>query len=91
MSPHHVAEHRTSEMRGANTLAQDTRALPGTLEPNHAHPGERTYIKIAVFLAAITVFEVVIYYLESAGSILVPALLLLSAIKFVTVVAFSCI
>ncbi len=81
-------EHRTSEMRGANTLAQDTHALPGTLEPNHAHPGERTYIKIAVFLAAITVFEVVIYYLESAGSILVPALLLLSAIKFVTVVAY---
>lgn len=69
-------------------MAQDTRSLPGTLEPDHTHPGERTYIKIAVFLAAITLFEVVIYYLESTGSILVPALLLLSAIKFVTVVGF---
>ena len=69
-------------------MAQDTRALPGTIEPGHSHPGERTYIKIAVFLAVITLFEVIIYYLESASGILVPALLILSAIKFVTVVGY---
>ena len=69
-------------------MAQDTRNLPGTVEPGHAHPGEQTYIKIAVFLAVITLIEVVIYYLESSGSILVPALIVLSVIKFVTVVAY---
>lgn len=46
------------------------------------------YIKIALFLAAITLFEVVIYYMESASGILVPALIALSAVKFVTVVGF---
>lgn len=56
----------------------------------HEHPGEFTYIKIAVFLAIITIMEVVIYYIEwmhDAG-LLVPALLVLSAIKFTAVVGF---
>jgi cytochrome c oxidase subunit 4 len=54
----------------------------------HAHPTEMTYIKIAIILAIITVIEVAIYYIESASSILVPALVILSAIKFITVVGY---
>lgn len=54
----------------------------------HAHPGELTYIKIAIFLALITVVEVAIYYIESFDNILVPALIILSAIKFLTVVGY---
>ncbi len=69
-------------------MASNARALPGTEEPGHAHPNELAYVKIALILAAITAIEVIIYYLESAGSILVPALLVLSAIKFITVVAY---
>jgi len=56
----------------------------------HEHPGELTYIKVAMFLAAITVIEVAIYYIEwfhDSGA-LVPSLLVLSAIKFFMVVSF---
>lgn len=56
----------------------------------HAHPGELTYIKVAAFLALITILEVAIYYIEwmhDTGA-LVPTLLVLSAIKFFMVVSF---
>lgn len=59
-------------------------------EEEHHHPGELTYVKIAIFLAIITVIEVAIYYIEwmhDSGT-LVPALLVLSAVKFFTVVAY---
>jgi cytochrome c oxidase subunit 4 len=54
------------------------------------HPGELTYIKVAAILALITVSEVVIYYVQwmhDSGA-LVPTLLVLSAIKFATVIAY---
>lgn len=57
-------------------------------EGAHEHPGERTYIKVAVVLAIITVAEVAIYYIDDLRSILVEALLIMSAIKFVTVVSY---
>jgi cytochrome c oxidase subunit 4 len=56
----------------------------------HAHPGERTYIKVAVTLAIITMVEVAIWYVDWLADhhVLVPALLILSAVKFVAVVGF---
>jgi cytochrome c oxidase subunit 4 len=54
----------------------------------HAHPSERKYIYIAIFLAIVTGIEVAIYYVEALESILVPALILLSAIKFAIVVGY---
>lgn len=54
----------------------------------HAHPSQGTYIKIAIFLAIITGVEVLIYYIEALEGILVPTLIILSAIKFITVVAY---
>ncbi|HWV22824.1 MAG TPA: cytochrome C oxidase subunit IV family protein [Thermomicrobiales bacterium] len=54
----------------------------------HHHPSEFTYIKIAIVLSIITIIEVAIWYIESAGDILVPALIILSAIKFVLVVGY---
>jgi cytochrome c oxidase subunit 4 len=56
----------------------------------HAHPGELTYIKVAVTLAIITAIEVAIWYIDwlHENNLLVPALLVLSAIKFVAVVGF---
>lgn len=54
----------------------------------HSHPGELEYIKIAAILAVVTAIEVVIYYIEALESILVPALLLLSAGKFIAVVGY---
>lgn len=54
----------------------------------HEHPSEGTYIRIAIILAAVTLLEVVIYYIEALDDILVPALIILSAIKFMTVVGY---
>ncbi|MEA2501150.1 MAG: cytochrome c oxidase subunit [Actinomycetota bacterium] len=48
----------------------------------HAHPGPAEYIKVAVFLAVVTGIEVGIYYLKGARSVLAPALILLSIVKF---------
>jgi cytochrome c oxidase subunit 4 len=63
-------------------------AAPG--EHEAGHPGERTYIEVAIILAIITLVEVAIYYIDwmHENDVLVPALLLLSAVKFATVVGY---
>ena len=52
----------------------------------HAHPGPREYVTIAVILAIITAIEVAILDVAFLRGILVPLLLVLSAVKFVLVV-----
>jgi len=54
------------------------------------HPTWSTYWKVALVLTVITGFEVWIYYIPSfvASRAFVPTLLILSAVKFFTVVAF---
>jgi cytochrome c oxidase subunit 4 len=54
----------------------------------HAHPEPRTYIKIGVILTVITAVEVAIYYVPALRGILVPTLLLFSAVKFAIVVGY---
>ena len=54
---------------------------------SHEHPGELTYIKVAIVLAAITAVEVAIYYILSE-SVLVPTLIVLSLAKFIAVVGY---
>ena len=49
------------------------------------HPGPAEYVRIAVVLAVITVVEVAIYYIEALSGMLVPILLVLSALKFALV------
>jgi cytochrome c oxidase subunit 4 len=53
------------------------------------HPTWSTYWKVAVFLTAITVVEVWIYYTPfRENRLFVPSLLIMSAVKFATVVLF---
>ena len=54
------------------------------------HPTWSTYWKVAVILTAVTAVEVWIYYIPSfvASRAFVPVLLIMSAFKFFTVVAF---
>jgi cytochrome c oxidase subunit 4 len=54
------------------------------------HPTWKTYVKVGVILTLITAIEVWIYYIPSfvASPAFVPALLMMSAVKFVTVVMF---
>jgi cytochrome c oxidase subunit 4 len=54
----------------------------------HAHPGEGFYVKVAIALTIITAVEVIIYYLEGFRGFLVPALIVLSIMKFAAVVGF---
>lgn len=50
------------------------------------HKSNRYYIIVAAFLAAVTAIEVGLYY-ASIGKLFMPTLLLLMAIKFLTVVS----
>jgi cytochrome c oxidase subunit 4 len=51
----------------------------------HAHPGAREYVGIAVILTVITAVEVAVFYVPSMKPVLVPTLLTLSALKFAMV------
>ncbi|QGG96724.1 cytochrome C oxidase subunit IV family protein [Actinomarinicola tropica] len=63
--------------------------LPVADEHAHEHPGEKTYLKIAVILAVLTALEVATYPAEDAlGSAVIPILLVLMVIKFWYVAAF---
>ena len=52
----------------------------------HDHPSELEYIKVALVLAAITLAEVLIYYVEQLEGLLVPLLIVFSTVKFALVV-----
>jgi cytochrome c oxidase subunit 4 len=56
----------------------------------HEHPTWSTYWKVALVLTLITAVEVWVYYIPAfvASRLFVPSLLIMSAIKFVTVVLF---
>lgn len=59
-------------------MSDHSHAGPG----EHAHPGAREYLGIAVVLTVITAIEVAVFYIPSMHTLLVPILLSLSAIKF---------
>ena len=52
------------------------------------HPGAKEYLGIAVILTVITAVEVAIFYIPSMKAVLVPSLLVLSALKFALVAMF---
>ena len=57
-----------------------------TEHADHAHKPNSFYIKVAVVLAGVTGIEVALYY-ASIGKLFMPTLLILMAIKFLTVVS----
>jgi len=57
-------------------------------QETHDHPTPSTYVKIGVILTVITAVEVSIYYIPAMRGVLVPLLLVLSAVKFLTVVGW---
>jgi len=52
------------------------------------HPKPKFFWKVAAWLAVITAVEVWVFYIESITTMLAPILLVLSALKFVLVVAY---
>jgi cytochrome c oxidase subunit IV len=61
---------------------------PAETSTAHAVAGPRTYLVVAAFLVAITVMEVWIFYVPALARVLVPILLILSALKFTLVAMF---
>ena len=64
------------------------RAGGGTTVVHHGHPGEAEYVRIGLFLGAITSVEVIIYYFSIPRTLFIIMLITLSAVKFVAVVMF---
>ncbi len=55
-------------------------------DPPEGHSEAAEYIKVGIFLAAVTALEVALYYMNLADGALLGMLLALSALKFVLVV-----
>lgn len=80
----------------SNPTAERHAAQAAALEANahghhdEHHPTAGTYVKVGIFLTLITVVEVWAYYVPAwvAHWSFVPSLLIMSAVKFFTVVSF---
>lgn len=68
-------------------VAEPTEARHAEEAPE-AHGSRQTYWLVALILAIITLLEVAVFYVPAVRPIIVPVLLVLSAAKFVLVVAF---
>ena len=57
-------------------------------EPVVHHPGASVYVAVAAILAVLTAMEVAVFYIAAMAPVMVPLLLILSAVKFALVVMF---
>jgi cytochrome c oxidase subunit IV len=57
-------------------------------EVHYGHPTWKTYVVIGAILTIITAIEVAIFYIPAMKPMIVPVLLVLSAVKFFIVVLF---
>lgn len=58
-------------------------------ETEHSwHPGVREYVMIGIILAVLTAIEVALYFAPIVRQAMIPALLFLTVLKFVLVVAW---
>jgi len=86
-----MATHETTS--GTTTPETDTgqpgpvvKTSPSEGGTKHAHPSDKQYVMVALVLAAITLAEVLVYYVESLEGLLVPILAVMSIVKFALVV-----
>ena len=86
----HHSDHATPDAThdAAHDAAHDSAAHGGAAHVHH--PTAKTYIIVGAVLTLITVLEVWAYYVPSfvASRAFVPSLLIMSAVKFATVVLF---
>lgn len=84
--PHESGAHQAARMDAAHAVGQ---AAPLRGHPvEHAHPGPKQYVVIALILAVITAIEVWVYYVPALLPYIFPILIALSAIKFIMVVGY---
>ncbi len=60
--------------------------MADTHDDDSYHPGTGEYIQIGIILAVLTAIEVTLYFLDVDARIATPALLALTAMKFLLVV-----
>ena len=84
-----MADHKPNPAGGVITGHHSPEAH-GAHDVHHAHPTAGTYFIVGAVLTVITIVEVWAYYIPSlvASTFFVPMLLVLSAVKFATVVMF---
>jgi cytochrome c oxidase subunit 4 len=77
-----------ADYRGIRPAAGEGAAehAAGAVHRERAHPGPAEYIKIGLILAVITAVEVAVYYIDALEDVLIPILIVLSALKFSMVV-----
>ncbi|MBM3935225.1 MAG: cytochrome C oxidase subunit IV [SAR202 cluster bacterium] len=73
---------------GAHADRSDFVAAGHTPHVEAHHPTAATYIKVAMTLVAITMVELLVFYVEGLGKGIIPVLLVLSSIKFALVIMF---
>jgi cytochrome c oxidase subunit 4 len=75
-------------MSSDTTTADTAGAGDETTDGLHSHEvSDRQYVIIALLLAALTAAEVVVSYTD-IGALLVPVLLVMMAVKFMTIVGY---
>ena len=72
-----------AEFRGIKAATGEAaEQATGPAHRQGAHPGPAEYMKIGLTLAVITAVEVAVYYVDALEDVLVPILIVLSALKF---------
>lgn len=67
----------------AHAPSSDAGTIQGPRPVEHAHPGPREYVRIAVILAIVTAAEVALYYVEGIPDVwLFVTLMVMSGAKF---------
>jgi cytochrome c oxidase subunit IV len=80
-----TATHDTP-VAGTDQQADHDHSLDG--HPQHIHPSDRKYIKIAIILAVLTAIEVGVYYIEMDDRALIAILMPLMIAKFAIVAGY---
>ncbi len=75
-----------AEFRGVKKAAEQEEASQAAAHREGAHPGPMEYVQIGLVLAVLTLTEVAVYYIGALADVLIPMLLVLSAVKFSMVV-----
>ena len=75
-----------AEFRGMKPATGEGAAAAAPAQREGAHPGPAEYVKIGLTLAVITAVEVAVYYIDALSDVLIPILIVLSALKFSLVV-----
>ena len=90
MSDAHAHGHAHSDSlgHGGDPYTQDHEPVARTATGEVAHASRKQYVMVGVILCVITAVEVGVFYVHALKGILIPLLIVLSVVKFVTVVQF---